>query len=90
MALEVKRQLEAPASTWRVEEVTQEQFLERLGKQDYEAALIEFISGPTLFRPYLVWHSGAPINWGHFGGPNIDKALDAVRFSGSDAEYRRQ
>ena len=48
----------------------------------------EFISGPTLFRPYLVWHSGAPFNWGHFGGPNIDKALDAVRFSGSDTDYR--
>ena len=68
--------------------MTQEQLLERLGKHDYEATLIEFISGPTLFRPYLVWHSGAPFNWGHFGGPNIDKALDAVRFSGSDADYR--
>ena len=48
----------------------------------------DFISGPTLFRPSLVWHSDAPFNWGHFGGPNIDKALDAVRFSGSDTDYR--
>jgi ABC-type transport system substrate-binding protein len=88
VALEVKRQFEGAGVDMAVEEVTQDQLLERLGKRDYEAALIEFISGPTLFRPYLVWHSGAPINWGHFGGPNIDKALDAVRFSGSDADYR--
>jgi len=88
VALEVKRQLEGAGVDMAVEELTQEQLLERLGKQDYEATLIEFISGPTLFRPSLVWHSGAPFNWGHFGGPNIDKALDAVRFSGSDAEYR--
>ena len=88
VALEVKRQLEGAGVDMAVEEVTQEQLLERLGKQDYEAAMVEFISGPTLFRPYLVWHSGAPINWGHFGGPNIDKALDAVRFSGSDTDYR--
>lgn len=88
VALEVKRQLEGAGVDMSVEELTQEQVLERLGKQDYEVTLIEFISGPTLFRPYLVWHSGAPINWGHFGGPKIDKALDAVRFSGSDADYR--
>jgi peptide/nickel transport system substrate-binding protein len=88
VALEVKRQLEGAGVDMAVEELTQEQLLQRLDKQDYEATLIEFISGPTLFRPYLVWHSGAPINWGHFGGPNIDKALDAVRFSGSDDEYR--
>jgi peptide/nickel transport system substrate-binding protein len=88
VALEVKRQLEGAGVDMSVEELTQEQLLERLDKQDYEATLIEFISGPTLFRPYLVWHSGATFNWGHFGGPNIDKALDAVRFSGSDTDYR--
>jgi peptide/nickel transport system substrate-binding protein len=88
VALEVKRQLEGAGVDMAVEELTQEQLLERLGKQDYDATLIEFISGPTLFRPYLVWHSGGPFNWGHFGGPSIDKALDAVRFSGSDTDYR--
>jgi ABC-type transport system substrate-binding protein len=88
VALEVKRQLDGAGVDMSVEELTQEQLLERLGKQDYDAALIEFISGPTLLRPYQVWHSGAPFNWGHFGGPYIDKALDAVRFSGSEPEYR--
>jgi peptide/nickel transport system substrate-binding protein len=88
VALEVKRQFEGVGVDMSVEEVPQEQLLERLGKGDYEATLFEFIGGPTLFRPYLVWHSGAPLNFGRFGGPNIDKALDAVRFSGSDTDYR--
>jgi ABC-type transport system substrate-binding protein len=88
VALEVKRQLEAAGVDMSVEEVPQEELIQRLGRKEYEATLVEFISGPTLFRPYLVWHTNAPINWGHFGGPTIDKALDAVRFSGTDAEYR--
>jgi ABC-type transport system substrate-binding protein len=88
VALEVKRQLEGAGVDMAVEEVAQDQLLARLGKQDYEATLIEFIGGPTLFRNYLLWHSDAPLNFGHFGGRHIDKALDAVRFSGSDADYR--
>ena len=88
VALEVKRQFEAVGVDMAVEELTQEQLLQRLNKGDYDATLIEFISGPNVFRPYLVWHSNAPINWGHWGSPGIDKALEAVRFSGSDADYR--
>jgi peptide/nickel transport system substrate-binding protein len=88
VALEVKRQLEAVGVDMALEEIPQEQLIERLGKGDYETMLFPFVSGPTLFRPYLVWHSGGGFNWGHFGGPNIDKALDAVRFSESDTNYR--
>ena len=88
VALEVKRQFEAVGVDMAVEELTQEQLIERLNKSNYEATLFEFISGPTLFRPYTVWHSDAPTNFGHFGGRDIDKALDAIRFSGSDDDYR--
>jgi peptide/nickel transport system substrate-binding protein len=88
VALEVKRQFEAVGVDMAIEELTQEQLVERLGKRDYEATLFEFISGPTLLRPYLVWHTDAPNNFGHFGSRSIDQALDAVRFSGSDDDYR--
>jgi peptide/nickel transport system substrate-binding protein len=88
VGLEVKRQFEEFGVDMALEEVTQERLMERLGKGDYEATLFEFISGPTLFRPYLLWLSDGPINFGHFGGRNIDKALNAVRFSGSEADYR--
>jgi peptide/nickel transport system substrate-binding protein len=88
VALEVKRQLAAFGVDMALEELPQEQIIQRLGKGDYEATLFEFIGGPTVLRPYLVWHSNGFNNWGHFGSPAIDNALDAVRFSGSDADYR--
>jgi len=53
------------------------------------AALIEFISGPTLFRPYLVWHSKTPFNWAGWGNATVDAALDSVREATSEDKYRR-
>jgi len=88
VALEVKRQFEGVGVDMAVEELTQEQLIERVGKGNYEATLFEFISGPTFLRPYLIWHTESPLNFGRFGSRSIDKALDAVRFSGSDADYR--
>jgi len=88
VALDVKRQLEGIDVDMEVKELTQDQILERLGRGDYDAALIEFISAPTLLRPYLVWHSGGPFNWGNFGDSTIDEALDKVRYSDSDDSYR--
>ena len=72
-----------------LEEIPQDQLFERLE----QAAITRpcswtFISGPTLFRPYLVWHSGAPFNWGQFGGPDIDEALDASATLDPTTEYR--
>src|SRR5204863_7402507 len=54
----------------------------------YDALLIELISGPTLFRPYLIWHSTSPLNFGRFGNATIDAALDRVRHASSEAAYR--
>jgi peptide/nickel transport system substrate-binding protein len=88
VALDVKRQLEAIDVDMEVEEVTQDQIVQRTGRADYEAALIELVSGPTLLRPYLLWHSDAPNNWGTFGNAAADIALDRVRNSATDAEYR--
>ena len=45
-------------------------------------------SGPSLFRPYEVWHSGGSINPGGFGSQPIDEAFDRIRHANSDDEYR--
>ena len=50
--------------------------------------MTEVISGPTLFRPYLVWYTSSPFNWGHFGNATIDRSLDEVRQAPSEAAYR--
>jgi peptide/nickel transport system substrate-binding protein len=88
VALELKRQLQTVGVDMAVEEVTQDQILQRMTNGQYEATLIEFISGPTLFRPYLVWHSNTPLNIGHFGNATIDAALDRAREAPSEAAYR--
>jgi ABC-type transport system substrate-binding protein len=71
-----------------IEEATQDQVFRRTGDGEYDALLIELISGPTLFRPYVVWHSSGPMNFGHFGNATIDAALEAARRAPSQVVYR--
>jgi len=88
VALELRRQLQKVGIEMAVEEVSQDQVIQRSASGQYDAMLFELISGPTLFRPYLVWHSGSPLNFGGFGNMAIDGALDRVRYAASEAEYR--
>jgi len=88
LALEVKRQLGAVGVDLMPEEVSYDEISERAAKRDYEALLIELISGPTLVRPYLVWHSNGPFNWGRFGNATIDAALEQVRHTSTDDQMR--
>ncbi len=44
--------------------------------------------GPNLVRPYLFWHTGGPVNWGHYSNKAVDAALDAIRHAADDAAYK--
>ena len=88
VALELKRQFNAVGVDMTIEEATQDQLFRRSGSGEYDALLVELISGPTLFRPYVVWHSTGPMNFGHFGNATIDAALDGARHASSEAAYR--
>jgi peptide/nickel transport system substrate-binding protein len=88
IALEVKRQLEAVGVDMMLEETAQDQMVQRAAKGDYETMLIEVISGPTILRPYLIWHSKGQLNWGRFGNATIDAALDRVRHAPTENDYR--
>src|SRR5262249_23198671 len=54
----------------------------------FEAALLEGLSGPTLYRPYQLWHSGGVFNLGAMGNKSADRSLDALRAAKSDDDYR--
>jgi ABC-type transport system substrate-binding protein len=71
-----------------VEEASRDELLKRAASGQYDAAMAEAISGPTLFRPYLMWYTKSPFNWGHFGNTAIDASLDAVRQAPSETAYR--
>jgi len=89
IALEVKQQLAAVGVDMAVEEAGRDEVQRPASNRDYEAAVGEVISGPTLLRPYLIWHSDSPVNWGRFGSPSIDAALDRARAAESDGAYRQ-
>jgi ABC-type transport system substrate-binding protein len=56
---------------------------------NFDAILIEVISGPTLLRPYQVWHSrGASNLGGAFGNKTVDAAFEKARFAETEADYK--
>jgi peptide/nickel transport system substrate-binding protein len=89
IALEIKQQLAAVGVNMSVQEASRDEIVRRAGNREFEAAVIEMISGPTLLRPYLIWHSQGPLNWGHFGSANTDEALERVRHAPSEDTYRQ-
>lgn len=88
IALEVKRQLEAVGVEIDVEAVSQDQQFDRLQHGRYEAVLIDAISGPSLLRPYGIWHSRMPGNPGLFGNHAVDEAFDRVSDAETEPAYR--
>jgi peptide/nickel transport system substrate-binding protein len=88
LALEVKRQLAAVGVEMQVDEEPLDRLLDAAQKQQFEAVLLDVIGGPTLFRPYLTWHSRAPRNLSGLATAARDAALDQIRHATSDASYR--
>ena len=88
LALAVKRQLAAASVDMQVKEVTQDRLVEAATKNDFEALLVDTVSGPSLFRSYQRWHSGGTFNPKPIDSPSVDAALDRVRHASSDDEYR--
>jgi peptide/nickel transport system substrate-binding protein len=89
IALEVKKQLAAQGIDMIVESVSQQAAHQRMNVGDYEAALLELVSGPTLLRPYIVWLSTSPLNPGHFGNATVDAALERARKAETEDDFRK-
>lgn len=87
LALVLKRQLEAVGVDMSVEEAPMDRIFEAMKSRRFEAVLIDGISGPTLLRPYQLWHSKGAFNPGGLGNATIDAAFDHVRHAANDAEY---
>jgi peptide/nickel transport system substrate-binding protein len=88
MALELKRQLAAVSIDMIVEEASQERLSQALKDGDFETLLADVISGPTLLRLHMVWHSQGVLHTPGTGSVAIDGALDRVRHAISEDEYR--
>jgi peptide/nickel transport system substrate-binding protein len=57
LALEVQKQLYDIGVDMQFEIVSRRDFGSRLENRDFEAVLLDLVSGPTVSRPYLFWRS---------------------------------
>jgi peptide/nickel transport system substrate-binding protein len=89
IALVLKQQLAAVGVDMSVEEAPINRLVDAVKSRRFEATLIEGVSGPTLLRPYQLWHSKGARNPGGLGSPSMDAALDRIRHAASDDEYVR-
>lgn len=87
IALIVKHQLDLVGVTLDVKELPPDRILDAMSKREFDAVLFDATSGPSLFRPFLWWHSGAA-NLAGFSSAAVDGALDRLRHAASDDEYR--
>jgi peptide/nickel transport system substrate-binding protein len=88
LALALKRQLAAVSVDMHIQELQADQLIQAMAKNDFEAILMDSISGPSLFRSYQRWHSGGPFSIKPIASLQIDNSLDRIRHAGSDDEYR--
>jgi peptide/nickel transport system substrate-binding protein len=88
IALIVKRQLDQVGVTMDVKELPPDKVLDVMSRREFEAVLVDAISAPSLFRPFLAWHSKSTSNLAGFASPAVDDALGRIRHAGSDEDYR--
>ena len=71
-----------------LEEVDRSRLNQAASKGSFDAILASVISGPSIFRAYLWWHSKGPLNREGYADAKVDMALDSVRHAVSESEYR--
>jgi len=88
VALAVKQQLAAAGVDMELQQAPQEEVVRAANHDNFEAMLGDVISGPSVFRSYRHWYSKAPSKPTPIGSQAIDVALDRIRHSVRDSEYR--
>jgi peptide/nickel transport system substrate-binding protein len=88
LALVVQRQLQSVGVDLDLEVLPADSVVSRWHSADFDLILTDAISGPSLARPYLFWHSQSPLNYGRFSSRAVDASLDAIRHAPDDDAYK--
>jgi peptide/nickel transport system substrate-binding protein len=91
LALNVQKQLYDIGVDMQLEPVSTDEYVGRIAKSDFDAVIIDMISGPSFTRPYSFWRwGGEPNGYNTFGykNPAADQWFDALRHASTEAEYR--
>ena len=91
VALDVQKQLYDAGVDMQLQLLPADEFNKRIQAGDFDAVVLEMISGPGYSRPYAFWHwGGEPTSVNMFGYRNSasDRWFDAIRGAANDAEFR--
>ncbi len=91
LALTIQKQLYDVGIDMQMEVVAPAQFDQRLRASDFDAALMDMISGPSFTRPYFFWRSSdgfKGLNLFSYRNPDADRWFDALRHAPDDAAFR--
>lgn len=88
LALITQRQLQQVGARVSVERAPLDDAFARLEGGDFDMFLADAGTGPTMIRQFFLWYSGAPRNYGGYGSSAVDAALDAIRTSLTDDDYK--
>jgi peptide/nickel transport system substrate-binding protein len=88
LALAVQKQLQAVGVDVDLELVSLDQVYAPVTSGNFDAMLVDAVSGPTLLRGSLFWESGTLYNWGRYTNPRVDAALEAIRQAPDDEAYK--
>lgn len=87
MALLVQRQLFDVGVDMSLEALPADEFNRRVETGNFDAVFLE-LTGASMSRPYVFWHSASPRNSFGYKSQAVDDALDAIRGAPDDQTYR--
>lgn len=88
LALMVQRDLAEIGVDMALEAIPVEKFSQRIAEGDFDAVLMEMISGFSVSRPFAFWHSSGLHSFSGYRNPSVDAALEGIRRAPGDSEYR--
>ena len=91
IALDVQKQLYDVGVDMQLQPLSADEFTKRIQAGDFEAAVIDMLSGTPYSRPYAFWHWGGEqttVNVFGYRNATADRWFDAIRSAATDAEYR--
>jgi peptide/nickel transport system substrate-binding protein len=91
LALSVQKQLYDIGVDMQLEAVTADEYVRRIPRSDFDAVIIDMISGPLFTRPYSFWRwGGEQTEYNVFGYRSAlaDRWFDGLRGAQTEAEYK--
>lgn len=91
LALALQHELQGVGAEMHFESVALNEVENRMARGDFDAVILDLVSGPTLSRAYAFWRSAAEqsaMNVFGYSDPDVDRAFDRLRYSANEATVR--